>query len=159
MAQKVYLNPKIDYGFKIIFGQQSHKEPLIGLLNAILYGGQKTIQDLTIVNPYLPGNVESIKDTYVDVQAELNDGRSILIEMQSILNPDFLSESYTTPPKSIAVNCGSKRGIGSSSRSSHLSSATLSLTKRSPPYSATMSCWKEPATTLIRPTQISKLLW
>lgn len=89
MAQKVFLNPKIDYGFKIVFGHQDRTKPLISFLNEVLFNGKKMIHTINILNPYLPGNVESIKDTYVDVQAQLVDGTIIIIEMQAILRPEF----------------------------------------------------------------------
>ncbi|NET30335.1 PD-(D/E)XK nuclease family transposase, partial [Okeania sp. SIO1I7] len=46
-----FVSPKIDYAFKKIFGSQQSQDILISFLNAIIYGGEKTIQSLTIVNP------------------------------------------------------------------------------------------------------------
>ncbi|MEQ9549011.1 MAG: Rpn family recombination-promoting nuclease/putative transposase [Coleofasciculus sp. G3-WIS-01] len=77
-----FINPKVDYAFKKIFGSEQSKEILISFLNAIIYGGEKVIQSLTIVNPYNPGQVLSLKDTYLDVKAVLADGSIVIIEMQ-----------------------------------------------------------------------------
>ncbi|NET56623.1 MAG: Rpn family recombination-promoting nuclease/putative transposase [Symploca sp. SIO2E6] len=77
-----FINPKVDYAFKKIFGSQQSQDILISFLNAIIYGGKKTIHSLTIVNPYNPGQVLSLKDTYLDVKAVLADGSIVLIEMQ-----------------------------------------------------------------------------
>ena len=37
---------------------------------------------LTIVNPYNPGQVMTLKDSYLDVKAVLADGSIVVIEMQ-----------------------------------------------------------------------------
>ena len=77
-----FINPKIDYAFKKIFGSEQSQQILISFLNAIIYDGEKIIQSLTIINPYNPGQVLSLKDTYLDVKAVLNDGSIVVIEMQ-----------------------------------------------------------------------------
>ncbi|MFB2924260.1 Rpn family recombination-promoting nuclease/putative transposase [Aerosakkonema funiforme] len=77
-----FISPKVDYAFKKIFGSSQSQEILISFLNAIIYAGEKVIQSLTIVNPYNPGQVLSLKETYLDVKAVLADGSIVLIEMQ-----------------------------------------------------------------------------
>lgn len=77
-----FINPKIDYAFKRIFGSSQSQEILVSFLNAIIYKGEKVIQSLTIVNPYNPGEVQSLKETYLDVKAVLADGSVVIIEMQ-----------------------------------------------------------------------------
>ena len=77
-----FINPKVDYAFKKIFGSEQGKEILISFLNAIIYNGEKTIKDLTIVNPFNPGEIISLKDTYLDVKAVLFDCSIVIIEMQ-----------------------------------------------------------------------------
>ncbi|MCL2929665.1 MAG: Rpn family recombination-promoting nuclease/putative transposase [Trichodesmium sp. MAG_R01] len=77
-----FINPKVDYAFKKIFGSEQSKEILISFLNAIIYNGEKTIKDLTIVNPFNPGKIISLKDTYLDVKAVLFDCSIVIIEMQ-----------------------------------------------------------------------------
>lgn len=77
-----FINPKIDYAFKRIFGSSQSQEILVSFLNAIIYKGEKVIQSLTIVNPYNPGEFQSLKETYLDVKAVLADGSVVIIEMQ-----------------------------------------------------------------------------
>ncbi len=77
-----FISPKVDYAFKKIFGSKQSQQILISFLNAIIYGGEPTIQSLTIVNPYNPGQVMTLKDTYLDVKAVLSDGSIVVIEMQ-----------------------------------------------------------------------------
>ena len=77
-----FVSPKIDYAFKKIFGSQQSQDILISFLNAIIYGGKKNIQSLTIANPFNPGQLLSLKDTYLDIKAVLADGSIVVIEMQ-----------------------------------------------------------------------------
>ncbi|HBK96487.1 MAG TPA: transposase [Microcoleaceae bacterium UBA10368] len=81
----IFINPKTDYAFKKIFGSSESKDILISFLNALIYAGNSTIEDLEIINPNLPPKVEGLKDTYLDVKAKLNDGTLVIIEMQ-VLN-------------------------------------------------------------------------
>ena len=77
-----FVNPKVDYAFKKIFGSEQSQQILISFLNAIIYGGKKVIQSLTILNPYNPGKIITLKETYLDVKAVLADGSLVVIEMQ-----------------------------------------------------------------------------
>jgi predicted transposase/invertase (TIGR01784 family) len=81
----VYINPKTDFAFKKIFGSIESKDILMSFLNAILYNEQDTIQDLVILDPYQAPRIEGIKDSYLDVKATLQDGKTVIIEMQ-VLN-------------------------------------------------------------------------
>ncbi|MDY6937288.1 MAG: Rpn family recombination-promoting nuclease/putative transposase [Cyanobacteriota bacterium] len=80
-----FINPKTDYAFKKIFGSAESTDILISFLNALIYDGKPTIQYLEIINPNLPPRVQGLKDTYLDVKAQLEDGTFVIIEMQ-VLN-------------------------------------------------------------------------
>uniref|UniRef100_UPI00342E500A Rpn family recombination-promoting nuclease/putative transposase n=1 Tax=Okeania sp. SIO2F4 TaxID=2607790 RepID=UPI00342E500A len=79
-----FISPKIDYTFKKIFGSQQSTDILISFLNAIIYGGKKVIESLTIFNPYNPKicRVDSRIAPTLDVKAVLVDGSIVVIEMQ-----------------------------------------------------------------------------
>ncbi|NER38741.1 MAG: Rpn family recombination-promoting nuclease/putative transposase [Oscillatoria sp. SIO1A7] len=77
-----FVSPKVDFAFKKIFGSKQSAAILISFLNAIVYGGKNTIKSLTIINPYNPGQISSLKETYLDVKATLFDGTIVVIEMQ-----------------------------------------------------------------------------
>jgi predicted transposase/invertase (TIGR01784 family) len=81
----IFINPKTDYAFKKIFGSSESKDILISFLNALIYEGNPTIEDLEIINPNLPPKLEGLKDTYLDVKAKLKNGTLVIIEMQ-VLN-------------------------------------------------------------------------
>ncbi len=80
-----FINPKIDYAFKKIFGSEQSHDILISFLNAMLYEGNDAIREIEILNPYLAPRIRGVKDTYLDVKATINDDTSIIIEMQ-VLN-------------------------------------------------------------------------
>ncbi|MCL1472813.1 Rpn family recombination-promoting nuclease/putative transposase [Argonema antarcticum] len=81
----IFINPKTDFAFKKIFGSEQSKDILISFLNAILYDGNPTIEDLEILNPYLAPKIRGIKDTYLDVKAKITGNKTVIIEMQ-VLN-------------------------------------------------------------------------
>jgi predicted transposase/invertase (TIGR01784 family) len=80
-----FINPKTDFAFKKIFGSNESKPILISFLNAMIYGGNSTITELEIIDPYLPSKVAYLKDSFLDVQAKLAGGQTVIIEMQ-VLN-------------------------------------------------------------------------
>ncbi|MDQ2098427.1 MAG: Rpn family recombination-promoting nuclease/putative transposase [Tychonema bourrellyi B0820] len=80
-----FINPKTDYAFKKIFASQDSKGILISFLNATIYDGNPTITDLEIIDPNLPPKIAGLKDSSLDVKAQLTDGTLIIIEMQ-VLN-------------------------------------------------------------------------
>jgi hypothetical protein len=69
----MFINPKTDYAFKKIFGSSESKDILISFLNALIYDGNSTIEDLEIINLNLPPKAEGLKDSYLDVKAKLQD--------------------------------------------------------------------------------------
>ncbi len=84
-----FISPKTDFAFKKIFGSIHSKNILISFLNAIVYNNQNIIQSLEIINPYNPGVTNTIKETYLDVKAVLDNGSTVIIEMQVLNVEDF----------------------------------------------------------------------
>ncbi|MEM8544741.1 MAG: Rpn family recombination-promoting nuclease/putative transposase [Cyanobacteria bacterium P01_H01_bin.119] len=80
-----FINPKTDFAFKKIFGSPQSQPVLISFLNGLLYGGTDAIAALDILNPYQAPRIRGMKETYLDVKAVLNNGTSVIIEMQ-VLN-------------------------------------------------------------------------
>jgi predicted transposase/invertase (TIGR01784 family) len=86
----IFINPKIDFAFKKIFGSDDSKDILISFLNALIYEAQPIIQDLEILNPYLAPKIRGLKATYLDIKAKIIDAETseqstVIIEMQ-VLN-------------------------------------------------------------------------
>ncbi|NOT14943.1 MAG: Rpn family recombination-promoting nuclease/putative transposase [Methylotenera sp.] len=87
-----FLDIKTDFAFKKVFGSDGSKDLLISFLNSVIeFDGRQTITDLTIVDPYSIPLLKGMKDTYVDVKAELSDNTRVIIEMQ-ILNHEGLEK-------------------------------------------------------------------
>ncbi|NEO57581.1 MAG: Rpn family recombination-promoting nuclease/putative transposase [Okeania sp. SIO3B5] len=84
-----FISPKSDFAFKKIFGSIHSKNILISFLNAVVYNNQNIIQSLEIINPYNPGVTNAIKDTYLDVKAVLDNGSTVIIEMQVLNVEEF----------------------------------------------------------------------
>jgi len=84
-----FISPKTDFAFKKIFGSIHSQNILISFLNAIVYNNQNIIQSLKIINPYNPGSTNTLKETYLDVKAVLDNGSTVIIEMQILNVEDF----------------------------------------------------------------------
>ena len=97
-----FINPKTDYAFKKIFGSDESQDILISFLNAILYQGQPIIVSLEIIDPYAPGRISALKNTYFDVKAKLNTGQNVLIEMQAFNVPAFTKRIVYNAAKTYA---------------------------------------------------------
>ena len=98
----IFINPKTDYAFKKIFGSDESKDILISFLNALIYEGNSTIEDLEIINHNLPPIVQGLKDTYLDVKAKLSDGTLVIIEMQVLNVQSFGKRVLFNAPKTYA---------------------------------------------------------
>jgi predicted transposase/invertase (TIGR01784 family) len=106
----IFINPKTDYAFKKIFGSSESKNILISFLNALIYEGNPTIEDLEIINPNLPPKVEGLKDSYLDVKAQLKDGTLVIIEMQVINVQSFGKRVFYNAAKTYAFQLEAAQG-------------------------------------------------
>lgn len=87
-----FLDVKTDFAFKKVFGSVNSKDILISFLNSVIeFDGVRKIKDLIIVDPYSIPLLKGMKDTYVDVKAELDDNSRVIIEMQ-VLNHEGLEK-------------------------------------------------------------------
>jgi len=81
-----FLNPKTDFAFKKIFGSEESQDILLSFLNALLgLTSPYRLNDVTILDPYLAPKIRGMKDSYLDVRAKDETGKSYIIEMQ-VLN-------------------------------------------------------------------------
>ena len=102
----IFINPKIDFAFKKIFGSEDSKDILISFLNALIYEEKPVIQDLEILNPYLAPKIRGVKDTYLDIKAKIKDvdgsDRTVIIEMQ-VLNVEGFEKRILYTLKSFVL--------------------------------------------------------
>ncbi|MDR1208373.1 MAG: Rpn family recombination-promoting nuclease/putative transposase [Holosporales bacterium] len=75
------LDPKLDYIFKTIFGQEDRKSLLISFLNA-LFKGSPNIKDITLENTDIAKILETNKGCRLDIKATSDNGVRLDIEIQ-----------------------------------------------------------------------------
>ncbi|MCZ0905007.1 Rpn family recombination-promoting nuclease/putative transposase, partial [Microcoleus sp. HI-ES] len=102
--------PKTDFAFKRIFGSSEHPEILISFLNAMLYNGEPTIQEIEIIDPYSAGSVTGLKDTYLDVKAKITGNKTVIIEMQVINVEAFTKRVIYNAAKTYATQLKPREG-------------------------------------------------
>ncbi|OIP77824.1 MAG: transposase [Oscillatoriales cyanobacterium CG2_30_44_21] len=111
----IFINPKIDFAFKKIFGSEDNKDILISFLNSLIYEAHPVIQDLEIINPYLAPKIRGIKETYLDIKAKVRDGESkeestVIIEMQVLNVEGFEKRILYNAAKSYSTQLTSGQG-------------------------------------------------
>lgn len=73
----------IDFAFKIVFGDENHKENLLFLINSFFKKhGRKPITDIEIKNPINIKTYEKDKETVLDIKGIDEDGKQYDIEVQ-----------------------------------------------------------------------------
>jgi len=78
-----FADPRTDFAFKLIFGNDKAKEVLISFLNAVLgLEGIHAIAEVTILNPYQAPKISALKRSYLDVKCRDNRGVEFVVEMQ-----------------------------------------------------------------------------
>lgn len=105
-----FINPKTDFGFKKIFASPQSKEVLISFLNAMLYNGEPTIQDLEIIDTYAAPSITGLKDTYLDVKAKITGNKTVIIEMQVINVEAFTKRVIYHAAKTYATQLKPREG-------------------------------------------------
>ena len=85
-------DPKVDYVFKILFGDENDKSMLISLLNAILKG-KPTIRDLILNNTDIPKILKDNKSCKLDILATSDEGIKFNIEMQCKKTKDIINRT------------------------------------------------------------------
>ena len=81
-----YINPRVDFAFKKLFGSEENKDLLISLINAVV-SEQDQVADLYLKNPYNLAEYQKGKMSILDIKAQGVNGRWFNVEMQ-------ISEDY-----------------------------------------------------------------
>jgi len=85
-----FLDVKTDFAFKKVFGSEESKDILIDFLNSVIpFENKRLIKSLVIVDPYNIPMLKGMKDTFVDVKAQLDNGSEVIIEMQVLNHEGF----------------------------------------------------------------------
>lgn len=103
-----FLNPRTDLAFKKIFGSGQSRDILLSFLNAILHlQSPYQIVDITIVDPYQAPKIAGLKNSYLDVKAVDESGKSYIIEMQVLNVESFEKRILYNACKGYANQIGS----------------------------------------------------
>ena len=85
------MSPKIDFVFKLIFGDEKNKDLLIAFLSAVLGVPVEDFEGIEIINSELLREFAEDKKGILDVRAKTKQGKQIDIEIQ-ILPTEFMPE-------------------------------------------------------------------
>lgn len=104
----IFINPKIYFTFKKIFGSEDSKDILISFLNSLIYEAQPVIQDLEILDPYIAPKIRGIKQPYLDIKAKIIDRetgeeQTVIIEMQVLNIQSFEKRILYNAAKSYSI--------------------------------------------------------
>ena len=78
-----FIDPRIDFAFKKIFGSDDAKDILISFLESLLgLEGDKRLKSVTILNPYLEPRIQVMKTSILDVRCQDFRNITYIVEMQ-----------------------------------------------------------------------------
>ena len=83
MTLNKFLDPKNDFLFRRLFGEERHKDLLIYFINSVLHlEGRHAVQDVTYLKTIQDPDVAAKKQSIVDVLCKDENGVQFIIEMQ-----------------------------------------------------------------------------
>lgn len=86
-----FIDPRIDFAFKKIFGGEESKDILISFLESLMgLTGDRRIAELTILDPFLAPRILAMKGSILDVRCRDLRGISYIVEMQVQKTGGFL---------------------------------------------------------------------
>jgi len=78
-----FADPRTDFAFTLIFGNENAKEVLISFLNAVLgLEAEHAIAEVNIINPYQAPKISTLKRSFLDVKCRDHRGVEFVVEMQ-----------------------------------------------------------------------------
>jgi predicted transposase/invertase (TIGR01784 family) len=89
-----FLDPKNDFAFKKIFGQEKNKDILIHFLNDVLdHTTMGIIQDVSFIDLQLAPEIEARKQSFVDILCTDEKGSRFIVEMQVARQDHFVKRA------------------------------------------------------------------
>ncbi len=86
-----FIDPRIDFAFKKIFGSEDAKDILISFLESLMgLEGDRRIQEINILDPFLAPRIQGMKYSVLDVRCMDHRGISYIVEMQIQKTQAFL---------------------------------------------------------------------
>ncbi len=87
------LDPKNDWAFKQVFGQEKNKKILISFLNAIFRDVEEEIEDVSFLKVETDTEIITLRQSIVDVLCKTIDGRQFIVEMQRASDTGFIQRA------------------------------------------------------------------
>ncbi|MBF0437343.1 MAG: Rpn family recombination-promoting nuclease/putative transposase, partial [Magnetococcales bacterium] len=98
-----FIDPRIDFAFKKIFGSEDAKDILISFLESLLgLEGDRCIAELAIMDPFLVPRLKDLKSTILDVRCKDHRGISYIVEMHVEKVSSFLKRIQYNSAKAYA---------------------------------------------------------
>jgi len=85
------MSPKVDFAFKLLFGDPKNIDLLKSLLNAILNVPSEELETIEIINNELLREFKEDKKGILDVRAKTKEGKEINIEIQ-VLATEYMAQ-------------------------------------------------------------------
>ncbi|MBF0107971.1 MAG: Rpn family recombination-promoting nuclease/putative transposase [Magnetococcales bacterium] len=77
-----FIDPRIDFAFKKIFGSEDAKDIPISFLESLMgLEGERSIAELTILDPFPAPRLKELKSSLLDVRCKDQRGASFIVEM------------------------------------------------------------------------------
>ena len=95
-----YINPRVDWAFKRIFGSDDTKECLITFLNGV-FEGEFVIKDVKFLKTEQTRHQKKERGVIFDVMCATDDGRRIIVEMQKKEQQYFVDRALFYSSKAI----------------------------------------------------------
>ena len=95
-----FINPRVDWAFKRIFGTEDTKECLITFLNGV-FEGEFVIKDVKHLKTEQTRHQKRERGVIFDVACETDDGRHIIVEMQKKEQRYFVDRALYYTAKAI----------------------------------------------------------
>lgn len=104
-----YIDPKTDFGFKRLFGQENNKELLIHFINSLL-NGTHIVKELRYLPMEQTAKRGENRNAVFDVYCRDQHGEAFIVEMQNAYQRSFKARSifYSTFPIQEGVRKGSR---------------------------------------------------
>ena len=80
ITKTIFADPTYDITFKMLFGNENHKNILISAINSLLnFQGKDRVKEVELLSQELPlEHFEHIK-TILDIRCSINNGREIIL--------------------------------------------------------------------------------
>ncbi|MEO5367485.1 MAG: Rpn family recombination-promoting nuclease/putative transposase, partial [Magnetococcus sp. WYHC-3] len=78
-----FIDPRIDFAFKKIFGSEDAKDCLISFLESLLgLEGEHRLEEVALMDPFLAPRLQELKYSILDVRCRDRRGVTFIVEMQ-----------------------------------------------------------------------------